>query len=82
MSERRSGVIYCDVIQGEIYASFHRQLMFILEAKLFVDIFIRRHEMFSIRFPIVFLPNEIRSYFPRHYMCGEVGPRLKPQQLL
>ena len=56
--------------------------MFILEAELFVEIFISRHEMFSIRFPIVFLANEIRSYFFSYYMCGEVGPRLKPRDYL
>ena len=56
--------------------------MFILEAKLCGDKLIFHHEMFFIIFPIVFLPNEIRSYFPPHYVCGEVGPGLISQQLL
>ena len=49
---------------------FHRQPVFILETKLCADILIFHHEMFSIRFPIVFLPNEIRSYFSPHYEWG------------
>ena len=79
-AEKLSYLLWCNTSRN--LWDFHRQLMFILEAKLCGDIFIRHHEMFSMGFPIVFLPNEIRSHFSSHYMCGEVGPRLQPQWLL